>query len=332
MYADAARSALSSFIDYAGLFPPAELPMGRAVKEFVTARDGEHGWMLGRFLCPASRLEELGGLVRRHVRPGDRQFQVRVVSDGSPADDVQRARDFVASMAPPAEALDRPRRLTEPPPGYLAGFDMFEVRWQEGELRLLLDTVFTLSYVMPVVEVAPDRSVAAAVGAIADERERRGNLILAKIRCGGLTADAFPSPQQIAAFIGACIRAGLPFKATAGLHQPFRHLDEATGVTRHGFVNLRAAALLGRAHALDDGTLARIIDDRDAGNFELSRRALRWRDLEVTPETISELHWQSLVAYGSCDFAEPVDALTAAGILPVSQPPPPDPRDPGPVY
>lgn len=52
------RFLLENLIDYAGLFPPAELPMAEAVKNFAAYRQSEHSWMLGKFIVPASRLEE----------------------------------------------------------------------------------------------------------------------------------------------------------------------------------------------------------------------------------------------------------------------------------
>jgi len=169
------------------------------------------------------------------------------------------------------------------------------------------------------------------VSAIDRQHTARDKRIVAKIRCGGLTADAFPSAAQVAAFVGACNRAGLAFKATAGLHQPFRHVDSSTGFTRHGFVNLLAAAVLGRVHGLDEPTLARIIDDRDPVHFELGQRVLRWTDREATVDDIARVRWASMIGYGSCDFAEPVEGLTAAGILPVPDPPKPPDDGSGPV-
>ncbi len=310
--ADATRSALSGFIDYAGLFPPAALSMDRAVADYRAAGAGPDAWMLNRFLCPASRLGELAGVLT--ASPSDGMFRTRIVFDGDPAGDVARAQAFVAEVHP------------------LAGFDMVEVKWAGTDLDELLDTLFELAYVLPAIEIDPRRAVEEAVGALAAARQARGKLVIAKLRCGGLTADSFPSAEEVAAFIGACNRAGLAFKATAGLHQPFRHVDHTTGFTRHGFVNLLAAAYLGRAHEADHATLTRIVDDRDPTHFELGRRVLRWQDLEVTSEDLSRLHWESMIGYGSCDFAEPVDALTTAGILPVPVLPTPPDDGTGPVY
>src|SRR5207245_1843911 len=44
----------------------------------------------------------------------------------------------------------------------------------------------------------------------------------AKIRTGGVTAEAFPDPDRLSGFLLAAARRRLPFKATAGLHHPLR--------------------------------------------------------------------------------------------------------------
>ena len=107
----------------------------------------------------------------------------------------------------------------------------------------------------------------------------------AKVRCGG---EAVPSVAELATFIRACRQAGVPFKATAGLHHAVRRGPE------HGFLNLLAAAgsddveeMLGT----DDPELLLSADPRRA------RGALR--------------------SIGSCSFWEPVDDLKALGVLPL---------------
>src|SRR5213075_640007 len=46
-------------IDYAGLFPPASLDLRSAVEEYQHQATSADGWMLGRFVLPAARLDEL---------------------------------------------------------------------------------------------------------------------------------------------------------------------------------------------------------------------------------------------------------------------------------
>jgi hypothetical protein len=48
------RALLTGLIDYAGLFPPAALPMDAAVRNYDAYRRGPHAWMLGRFVVPAA--------------------------------------------------------------------------------------------------------------------------------------------------------------------------------------------------------------------------------------------------------------------------------------
>jgi hypothetical protein len=57
---DARRALLGRLIDHAALFPPASLPMAEALAADRRARAGDDAWLLGRFVCPASQLGELG--------------------------------------------------------------------------------------------------------------------------------------------------------------------------------------------------------------------------------------------------------------------------------
>ena len=54
-----ARALLAGMVDYAGLFPPAQLPLDDAVREYAAHLGDAEAWMLGRFIIPAQRLDEL---------------------------------------------------------------------------------------------------------------------------------------------------------------------------------------------------------------------------------------------------------------------------------
>ena len=59
MLARSAKALLAGLIDYAGLFPPATLSMEEAVRNYARYREGEHAWMLGRFVVPEARAHEV---------------------------------------------------------------------------------------------------------------------------------------------------------------------------------------------------------------------------------------------------------------------------------
>ena len=55
---DAVTAALAGLVDYAGLFPPAGLPLDEVVDRYGRYRAGRHAWMLGRLVLPAERLAD----------------------------------------------------------------------------------------------------------------------------------------------------------------------------------------------------------------------------------------------------------------------------------
>jgi hypothetical protein len=148
--------------------------------------------------------------------------------------------------------------------------------------------------------------------ALLDAIARNG--LRAKIRSGGLTEDAFPTPQRIASFMRACKERGIAFKATAGLHHPLRCVrsltyepNAPTGLM-HGFVNLFLAAAM-----LDDAEA--ILEERDAQAFAFDDDGASWRDRRVSTNQLAELRRDFAISFGSCSFDEPVDDLRALGWL-----------------
>jgi hypothetical protein len=53
------RPLLESLIDYAGLFPPASLPIEQAVANYARYREGQYAFALGRFVAPAEKLGDV---------------------------------------------------------------------------------------------------------------------------------------------------------------------------------------------------------------------------------------------------------------------------------
>ena len=175
-----------------------------------------------------------------------------------------------------------------------------EVELVEGRIdpAWIPDTQALVEQKLPGVrafwELSPGRGLRGAVAAV---REAGAG---AKIRCGGTT---LPSVQEVADFIVACREAEVPFKATAGLHHPIRSGD------RHGFLNLLAATVL------EDADTEAIVGEEDPAAFALDADGLTVHGRRADPAQIAEARAERFVAYGSCSFSEPVEDLTALGLL-----------------
>ncbi len=136
----------------------------------------------------------------------------------------------------------------------------------------------------------------------------------AKIRCGGADATAYPSPQRVARFVARACEYGVPFKATAGLHHPVRHFNRSAGVTMHGFLNLLAVTMLARA-AQGEEAIVQAASCEAPARFILDEGGFSFGGVQADPGQLAALRAQSLIAYGSCSFSEPVEDLQAMGIL-----------------
>jgi hypothetical protein len=54
------KALLANLIDYAGLYPPAGLPLAEVTAKYESYRASKESWMLNRLVLPAARLSEAG--------------------------------------------------------------------------------------------------------------------------------------------------------------------------------------------------------------------------------------------------------------------------------
>jgi hypothetical protein len=263
----AVRAALERLIDYAGLFPPANLPMAGALTEYERAQEGKASWMLSRFIVKAADLDAL-----RADLAVDKRIELTVIASPAAFETVGAARrDDWATVA------------------------SLEVPLGEGDIDECsrLARAARLDDLPTYVELARGRLAM-------DELARHG--LGAKIRCGGVESSAYPCVEEVATFIYEAVAAGVPFKATAGLHHPVRHFNTEAGAIMHGFLNILIAAAM--ADKVDRAGLKAIVAEQDPAG------------LRVTDEDLMRRGRARFVAYGSCSFKEPLSDLRALGLLP----------------
>ena len=61
---------MRGLVDYAGLFPPAALAMAEAARRYAAYLGSPEAWMLGRFVVPVERLDELADAAMPYTATG----------------------------------------------------------------------------------------------------------------------------------------------------------------------------------------------------------------------------------------------------------------------
>ncbi len=308
---------LSRSLDYAGIFPPAGLPFETAAARYVAMLAGPERFLLGRFVCPLSRLQGAESL-----RPTAGSPPVVLAVLGAAADSLEALK---------AQAVaDRQRLQALAAAGFLA-VDQYEVALPQAVVSggpasvATAAQAVTEALAMPrrmlvALEVAvagtPSELVAGAVAGLARANAASPSTpVCLKVRCGGATPAAVPTLKELARVIVATREHGVLIKATQGLHHPFRHLDAGLGCRVHGFVNLLAAVVLARTHGFDSTGVAEVLADEDPGAFTFTDSGFAWRDHPASLEALAAARRFGLSSFGSCSVDEPMAELRALGLL-----------------
>jgi hypothetical protein len=292
---NALRALLTGIVDYAGLFPPAALDMPTAVRNYASYRRDPAAWMLGRFVLPVARLDELVAA-----------WSSVDASDGS-------AWRLSGLLGPDLDADVARARVFNGANHGRAVIDSLEVKLTSAteidHAASLVRDSFEL-----FIEIPGEPDPAPLI------EEIRRVSALAKIRTGGVTADSIPSTETVVRFIRRCLEADVPFKATAGLHHPLRadhplsdEPDAPHGVMI-GYLNLFLAAGFMRA-GMDDVVAIELLDEQDPTAIVIGAETIMWRDHSIQSGDLRALRAEMALSFGSCSFREPVDELRSLSSL-----------------
>lgn len=320
---------MKGIIDFAGLFPPADLELDPAIRNYAKYRRGDDAWMLSRFIIPAAILERL--------KPyGEELFQHHPTFSFSV---LGKGTDTISEFKSELEQLVDACRQFHEVHGDSVATDLMEIKLPKevalcGDRDLiceLLDyaaeglgrSAISPKYVFyeALFEESWKKDVETITGALQLHNQAKGgqdNYAYAgfKIRCGGLEPSMFPEPEQVAFALNRARNADVALKATAGLHHPVRHYDDTVLTRMHGFFNVFGGGLLAYAHDLSDEELQEILREEDHEQFIFTEEAFSWKDYSISVEEIEELREVALISFGSCSFDEPREDLQKMNLLP----------------
>lgn len=295
----AIRTLLTGLIDYAGLFPPAALDMARAVQEYHRYVASPDHWMLGRFVVPVARLDELA-TTADPLLPHDAASAWKLAA--LPGTDLMASGQAIGEFNCRHAGRDAGR----------ATIDTIEFKAATpAQVAAALGAM--PDWLTAYVEVP----LASDMDALLDAVQAHGGR--AKVRTGGVTSDAFPTGTALAQFLVACARRDLPFKATAGLHHPLRgsyrltYEPEPPRDMMFGFLNVFLGAALARQGARAEA-VATLLEESSPAAFTVTDTGIAWRGQNFSTSDLEQLR-ERATGFGSCSFREPTDELRTLGWL-----------------
>ncbi|WP_020387109.1 hypothetical protein [Kribbella catacumbae] len=269
-------------VDDAAMFPPGDLPLVDAVAAHRLHRQSAYAGLVGPLICTDEDLMKVAAEAARAGEP----LEVAVVITGG-----------AGGIEPAVRYGDRSADVV---------VKAIEVRLRNEDdlsrnaLRVVRACDDCLDEESAFVEIGLDGAWERALDVVADAG------YAAKLRTGGLDASLFPTADQVAAFITACLDREVAFKCTAGLHNAVRHTAEDTGFEHHGFLNVLLATRASLDGAGQD-EVAAVLEERAGERLAATAAGLSDEQAEGTRR------W--FTSFGSCSIDEPRHDLTALNLL-----------------
>ena len=282
---------LAAMVDYAGIFPPAKLSLKKAIANYARYHQSSDSWLLGRFIIPVSRLAELETLIADvPLIP----WSLSVILSKNWQEELKHIlninnQDRIAIASLEFKPL--------PPEEIKRAIDI---------LPKGIESFF---------EIPLDENLEQYLSALRDTKA------LAKIRTGGLTADAFPNLDVLCRFIFASAQAQIPFKATAGLHHPLpgkypvSYEPNSLATTMQGFLNLSILTALVDGQKINQSEALTVLQESSLNNFQFQEDKIAWKDHYLNLAEIQKTRQYFFRSFGSCSFQEPIDELRELQLL-----------------
>ncbi|MCF8589008.1 hypothetical protein [Gordonia liuliyuniae] len=277
---------LAGLCDDAALFPPGNALLEDAAPAHIAHENSRHAGIVGPFVFPASRLDELSAAATSVDGVLELTLTVPAGVSAVPAAvQIVRGIDGVRLAALEIAVPDGQRT---------------------AELITALDEIArTVPGVDVFVEVPRDDRRPEIMAALI------GTPYSVKFRTGGIVAEAYPDEAELAAAISAVVGSGVPFKATAGLHHAVRNTDPDTGFEQHGFLNLMLATHRA-AQGADTDVVVATLADRDGRRIADTLSALDDDEVGALRATFR--------SFGTCSISDPLTELADLGLLSMNDP------------
>jgi hypothetical protein len=289
-YSDAVKTILNGLIDYACLFPPGNLEMSAAVSNFVSYRNDANAWMLGRFLLPASCIDDFENM-SSGLLPGENSPPISL--------SVTAGDDLLGGL----------KRVVEFNNGFFAAgnnvvIDSMEFSALTGSEILNINNLLP-SHLFAYYDVPPGSRGEELVDAVALAGGR------VKLRIGETKSGVLNASSDILRYFDLC--SGLNIPITIRLEDPFPR-KVAGGSGKFLFLNLFLAAAFLRS-GMGIAEASQILDEDSPGAFFFDEQGITWRGFRLDFDQIKSVRENFLISFGVGSFIGFVSDLESLHLL-----------------
>ena len=304
MPAASLRALLTQSIDYAGMFPPCSLELEPALKKQAHYVRSNDAWILNAFVLPVGQF----GTAKQLLSQFDPHRPLRVAALGPKTENAATFREAL-------EKTDADVRSFSAHNVDLVSVVQLEMFLpHDVELALLREARSVIGN-LPAFWEAPLERAEETIAMLADLNSDVDKPTFGfKLRTGGVTADAFPTSQEIARALVTPATHQVPIKFTAGLHHPIRQYRDEVQTKMHGFLNVLGAAALAAEHKWEAHQTATMLEDESPASFSFDDEFFAWREWKIDIKPLKNRR-KFVTSFGSCSFDEPREDLRALNFL-----------------
>ena len=281
---------LTAIVDYAGLFPPAELSMQEAIANYSKYCQTLDNWLLGHFVVPVSRLPELEVLLV------NRYPENKLVIPCSISAILSENWELELKQI---QAFNHRNQIQ------IAAVEFKPLSL--GEIQQAINHL--PKGIESFLEIPLDENLENYLAVL------KGTKVAAKIRTGGLSTEVFPPVDRLCQFIFASAEAQVPFKATAGLHHALAgnyavsYKGKSFSTNMQGFLNLSILAALVYGQKLTQSEALTVLQESSSTNFKFQEDNITWHNHYLNLAELQKSRKCFFRSFGSCSFQEPLDEL-----------------------
>ena len=295
---------LSKLIDYAGIFPPANLKLPLALSNYRSYMQSTHHWIISKFIISSTDLRKIS---IKDINQFNSQnlLNLSIITKNFNKD-YNIINTFLREFSNNVKFSCLETQISN-----INNFNnqMIEIN------DLIKKNKLNISLFFELLSKNWKDDIPFVIDNISRFNKTYETNFGFKLRCGGIKKSSFPAPTYISTVLLQSIKKNVPMKFTAGLHHPYIYNDSQINTKMYGFFNVFLSGMFAKKYDLNENDIIKILIDENKNHFQFKENKIKWKSYYITTDEILDYRLKNFISFGSCSFDEPCEDLKENGIL-----------------